>query len=307
MAKLLVRLGFGVDADFSYGRYDGNVVKDFSVDIHAEFYPAFSAIFELLIECKFRTPNKKWLFLPDPNKDYFTNYGLSDPIRYVDDFTLRYFGRKHSVRTSVPITYKGTEINLTDGSVHDSDIRHGIAQLRYGLPRLLRERILENVLMVEEANPFAFCPILVTTADIYVLRPGTSLGKVLKSSKIEQLANPVPYVLLHADYGPDFEMHCRGREFRELTRLTRELKLDEKWKYLEARRQKIKGRHGEYYLPTHLLKQLVALDRSYMNRYFTQFFVVRFSDLPLLIGDLKKSVSRTVRTLRMAPKIPLKS
>lgn len=305
VAKLLVRLGFGVDADFSYGRYDSNVLKDFSVDIHAECYPAHSAIFELLIECKYRTANKRWLFLPDPNRDYLTNYGLSDPIRCVDEFTTRYFGKKYGFgtlpRSPLPITYKGTEINLTDGSVHDTDIKHGIAQLRYGLPRLLRERVLENLSMIEEAIPFIFCPILVTTAEIYLMNSRTSLKKVLGASKIEQLAKPVPYVILHSDYGPDFEIHCRGREFLELSQLVHQMEGEKKLESVEARRLKIKGREGDYYLPSHLLNRLIDLDRSYMNRYFTQFFVTRFSDLPLLINDLKRSVSHTVRTLRKIP------
>ncbi|HKU77124.1 MAG TPA: hypothetical protein VJR02_24645 [Pyrinomonadaceae bacterium] len=308
VAKLLVKLGFGVDADFSYGRYDSNILKDFSIDIHAEYYPAYSAIFDLLIECKYRTPNKKWLFLPDPNKDYFTNYGLSDPVRYVDDFAIRYFGKRYSVQTPtgepLPITYKGTEINLTDGSVYDADIRHGIAQLRYGLPRLLTERIVENFALMEEGNPFIFCPILVTTAEIYVMNPATSLKKVLKASKIDQLAKPVPYVVLHADYGPDFEMHCRSREFQELNQLTKQIEGEEKWKSFEDRRARIKGRRRiAHDLPSHLLRNLVALERTYMNRYFTQFFVARFSELPLLISDLKRSVNQTARTLRKIPTV----
>lgn len=301
----MVRLGFGVEADFAYGRYDNNVLKDFSVDLHAEYYPSYAGIFDVLIECKYRTPNKKWLFLPDPNKYDLTNYGGTNPIRYVDDFAGKYFGKQYSI-SSAPnlassITYKGTEINLTDGSVHDADLRHGIAQLRYGLPRLFRERVLENCSLLEEGYPFIFCPILVTTADLYIMNPGTSIKKVLKSSKLEELAKPVPYLVLHADYGPDFEIHCRTREFLELTDFVQQIDRDEKWKSFETRRQRIKQRESPYHLPSHLLKRLVDLDRSYMNRYFTLFFVARFSELPMLIGELKKCVSRTVRTLRKIP------
>src|ERR1051325_785717 len=73
-AKLLVSRGFGVDSDYSYSRDDSGVVKDFSVDVHGTAYAPFSKRknleiqLSLLVECKQRNPNVKWLFFPDPNK-----------------------------------------------------------------------------------------------------------------------------------------------------------------------------------------------------------------------------------------------
>lgn len=155
--------------------------------------------------------------------------------------------------------------------------------------------------MIEEGIPFVFCPILVTTAPIYLMNKGTSLAKVLGSSNLSDLARQVPYVLLHSDYGPDFEIHCRSREFLELAQLCAHADTNEALKSFEAKRLKIKGREGPYYLPSHLLERLVELDKWFMSRYFTQFFVTQFSSLPLLLNNLKKSVGQTVRTLRKLP------
>lgn len=296
VAKLLVKQGFSVDADYSYGRYDTNILKDFSVDIHATYFPAHKAVFHLLIECKYRTPNKKWLFLPDPNTNEFSHITIGYTTRVVDEFSPYTFGDKatRNLEAGLPVSYKATEINLSDGSVYDSDIKHGISQLRYALPRLLKDEILENLHGALDDNiPFIFCPILVTTAELFLMNNKMSLAKVAKASKIEELGKKVPYLILHSDYGPDFESHCRSREFVDLAQVIPDLGRNEQVKYIEQKR--LAWAHKSQ-SPLYILERIVALDRNYMTPFFTQFFVTDYAGLSALIEDLKKSVSRMVKT-----------
>ena len=69
IAKLLASLEFAIDADYTFSRTDAGETKDFSVDIFATKYtrqpePDPTRVdLLILVECKFRTPQKRWLFL----------------------------------------------------------------------------------------------------------------------------------------------------------------------------------------------------------------------------------------------------
>ena len=76
-----------MNGEFLYSRSDSGVTKEFSVDIDAETrissstqQQTNSCHLKLLVECKYRAPNIKWLFLPDPNS--FDDSLLSKEIHY---------------------------------------------------------------------------------------------------------------------------------------------------------------------------------------------------------------------------------
>ena len=144
VAKILVSKGFWVNSDFAYARNDTGIVKDFSVDIEATAYPPFTdpnkidASLTLLVECKYRSPNIKWLFMPEPNIGDFSPFTLGCTIRKIDEFSSYIIDENKTAEfdNNFPISYKGTEIDFGNQSVHDNELKHGIAQLQYALPRL---------------------------------------------------------------------------------------------------------------------------------------------------------------------------
>ncbi|MDZ8140892.1 MAG: hypothetical protein RM049_37330, partial [Nostoc sp. DedQUE04] len=152
VAKSLVSHGFAVDADYTYARDDSGIVKDFSVDLQATAFLPFSnrnkitATLELLVECKQRHPNVKWLFFPDPNRLDFSPITLGRTIRAVDQFSKKFFRSNVTVEfdSHAPHCYKGIEVDESDGRVYDAELKHGISQLQYALPRLLTETSLEH-------------------------------------------------------------------------------------------------------------------------------------------------------------------
>src|ERR1044072_9186033 len=274
VAKILVSRGFAVEADYTFSRYDANILKNFSADIYASAYPPFSdedkinaAIF-LLLECKYRTPNKRWLFMPEPNSPRLSNFIIGHTIRVVDEFSPYYFSNKsaiYAIESKLPVCYKGAEINLTDGDVYDADIKQGIAQLRYALPRLLKDSILGYINRHPEDNvPFIFCPILVTTANLHLMNKKTTLPKVKAASDLGNISKQVPYLILYSDYGPYFEGHCR-REFVDLANVSENQQLPE----IERKHSEGKGRQNRLDSPYYLLGGLVQEARHYMLRYFT--------------------------------------
>ena len=176
VAKALVAKDFSVTADFTYSRDDLALVKDFSVDLRATAFTrsAFrqkrpSCPVDLLVECKQRA-RSTWLFFPDPNKVDFQPY--DSPFSALDQFSRWFFLRHESVLAGDSSScYKGLEIDESNGNVYDAEIRHGIFQLQYALPRLLAELIRDSATaQFDEHAPFFIAPILVTNAPLVVAR-----------------------------------------------------------------------------------------------------------------------------------------
>jgi hypothetical protein len=117
VAKILVAKGFSIDSDFTYSRKDSaasGVVKDFSVDIEALAFPPFDpkgnelhAQLQLLVECKYRYPKTKWLFLPDINGD-LSSFTPGYTIRVVNQFSQYTLEKKscYEYESNFPMCYK---------------------------------------------------------------------------------------------------------------------------------------------------------------------------------------------------------
>lgn len=297
VAKSLVSQGFSVHADYTYARDDSGIVKDFSVDLEATAFLPFSnpnkitAQLELLVECKQRHPNVRWLFFPDPNRPDFSPIVLGHTIRTIDQFSKKFFRSNVTVEfdNHAPHCYKGVEVDEADGRVYDSELKHGISQLQYALPRLFAETVLFNLHgHYEENKPFLICPILLTTAELLVAQHNLTTSMVETATCLSDIAKPAPYIILYSDYGPDFERHCI-RECVQLGSLEPHA-IEDIEKYREE--------HGEYsfHLPSFLCKSLVEGMRATLVSYFTQFVVCQTSSFDVLISDIKKVASKAART-----------
>ena len=204
-AQVLVSKRFSLIADFTYARNDSGIVKDFSVDIDAVLGFDFtnsvmkSTFLDILVECKQRRPDTKWLFLPDPNRIFTSEISsFRDPIHAFDEFSFDFFPNDIdlSINDKIPVCYKGIEIGSETGIVHDSELKHGIAQLQYGLPRLLYENILASLEdKAKCSRKFFICPILLTTADLYIANPKLKTNDIEKSKYLDQIAKKVPYLM----------------------------------------------------------------------------------------------------------------
>ena len=299
-AKVLVSKRFSITADFAYARIDSGVSKDFSVDVHATGFPPFSnpneilATLELLVECKQRHSNISWLFFPDPNRGDFSPIVLGYTLRAVDVFSRSFFAPDTTVSfdKDVRFCYKGTEIDESNGSVYDAELKHGITQLQYALPRLYTQSAISNVTNHPEDNhPFLFCTILLTTANLFVAHRSMTTADVEKSSSLKDIADPFPYLVLYSDYGPDFESHCR-KECAPFIRLSKTKSLLD----IETYRRE----NGEY---DHLLPSVVGTSFAgglayELRSHFTQFVVCTMKHFPSLIDRIKRIAARSVRNLQ---------
>jgi hypothetical protein len=166
-ARILVSHGFAITSDYTYARDDSGTVKDFSVDLFARATTPFTnpnkltSELELLVECKQRNPNTRWLFFPEINRLDFSPITVGVTLRSVDNFFKGFFPPNATIDFDKqgPFCYKGIEIDEISGIVHDSQLRHGISQLQYAMPRLLTNSIEFQLGSHEEDNiPFFSAP-----------------------------------------------------------------------------------------------------------------------------------------------------
>lgn len=301
-ASLLVSKGFAVNSDFKYTEVsDSGVMRDSSVALHAESHTPFSnpnkitARIDLLTECRHRHPNETWLFLPDLNKPDFSPATSGNTIRVVDNFSPYTIESDAALTfdTSMPVCQKGIEIDMETGNVSDSVFRKGLAQLQYAIPRLLTENALLYLSVHPDHNvPFIFCPILLTTAQLFVVNKDVTTDQIETSSEIREIASQVPYLMMYSDYGPDFESQC----MRECNRL-KVLQRSEKAMAIEQKR----ARHykSQQNLPFTVVEALITGDRYYLDTFFTQFVICSKMHFPTLVDTIKKTAVSALRTRKL--------
>lgn len=304
VAKLLVADGFSIQADYSYSREDDGVRKDFSIDVLATAYTPFgdentiTSSLSLVIECKHRQRDNKWLFFPDPNDNAYSPFTLGHTIRAVDEFSRLFLPENATVRfdESATFCYKGVEVDLSTGAAHDAEIRKGLSQLQFALPRLVKESILFNVSNHEEDNvPFFYCPILVTTSEILVAKKEVSLEAVEAATSIYDIAERSPYVVVNQDIGPDFSRH----QARECEVLGRYADSEAIHKISAAR---VRGGEYIHMLPSAICQDLASQDGPPLHWLFSQYVVCSLDSLPALIRSIKAVTSKASRAIRQKPR-----
>lgn len=312
-AKILVKNRFAFSPDYCYQRIEAGQTRDFSVDLYGNLlFPTsnpdkITASLELLIECKYRTPNKIWLFLPDVNiPDLPLGYGLT--IKAIDDFSFcRVLDTPlYHFTENMPLCYKGTEIDLSNSSAHDSEIRHGVSQLQYALPRLIKENIVQQVSChTEEVFPFFVLPILVTTAELRVLRKATILAKAEETDILDDITEKVSYLTLFNSFGEDFVAHAK-RQFEELASIDNYDNVAEIEKRLRKSEiyikniptsdiKKLLGTVCEFDLPSAVGKDLSKGRHGILSEFCTQFLVCSFDSLSEMLNQVKQVIRASLR------------
>lgn len=286
VGKYLAGRRFSVESDFSYRRLDEGTQKDFSVDIRAlGMLPTSNensvlATLELLVECKYRNRDKRWLFFPDVNDADLSPIGLGYTLRAVQEFSYDSLDLNATVPFDEPFRWamKGVELGA-DGHVNPTDISQGLAQLQYALPRLLRDHIVGNAFSLPaDAQPLFFCPILVTTAPLFILRDDTALADIEAGAPLEDMADEVESLLVHRGFGPDFESHS-ARAFSQVPD-------DLVGKLLDLSNARKKLRAPGWKLPLEYFSELSRAERAHLWPLFTQFVVCNDAHLGTLIDRL---------------------
>ncbi len=231
-------LGYTGPGEFRYIRpNEHGVATEFSADILASKFlfkrnRKMWADLNLLVECKYCHPSVRWLFAPHPesNTEFAPHVSV---IKIFDHLCTRsVFDRRPMWRfsSSLSACIKGIEIHNNDATAQN--IERGRSQLVFGMPRLAaRLTAFQSSLRDDEDILVEFiCPVLVTTADLYVLKEGLALDDFVNAESLDSIANPTHALILtnpHSELLTDYasqvlnELHDKNLEIdKRLGQLT---------------------------------------------------------------------------------------
>lgn len=301
VASILSKEGMSVDADFSFMRRDVAGMKEWSVDIAARWYAQTrkkdDILFELqlLVECKFRSNEKFVLLLEDPNEQH-SPVTLGGTVNSFDAFVPYKFPMNAFVplESSIPYVYKGVELH--EGGAVEEDIRHGIQQLRYATPVLLRQAF-DFTMYSHPTDMFGqfFTKILVTNAPLFLLKRSVDIETIRAADDIKEISSAIDFAIFYSDYGPDFEDHFRSvfkEEAQDRIAIARSVR----------DRLQIHGKEISFHDdPVRLVENLSNASRYECRAVGTQFFLTTLDGLPRLLQPLKNACKQSYRD-RKKPK-----
>jgi hypothetical protein len=201
VARIFEELGLRHPKEFRYERKNEvGIPQVFSVDIHsAHIDKERNFWLETLVECKYRHDGTKWVFTP---RDYEASFGPKFaqlfvtldqccPDRVLDREAYTKFEDKY------PLCEKGIELLPEDAN--PKTIEQAVRQLRYA--------VVANTVSAFSAqrsgalnNPgvpiFVIVPIVVTTAELWRLRTGTTVEDVRRAEGIGEVADAQGVVVL---------------------------------------------------------------------------------------------------------------
>jgi len=292
--RFLVDQGFAVNSDFRYTWEDFESINDSAIDIYAKKNISSSELtseltdeylqMELLVDCEHRSPNTVGLFLPDINLPGHS-FTSGNTIRMVDQFSPYIIDpdTKTGFESDMLLCYKGMEIDLKTGDINALIYTQGLSKLQNALPRLFSENIMTFLAgPVEENIPFLFCPILLTTAPLYVMKKNISLEQIQAASEVKEVGTEVPFLVMRSDLSPGFKKICIKESscLKEIVRTDNAMAIEMK---------KARYYNSLFNLPFTIIDAFNAGEYFYLNTFFTQFIVCTNKDFPLFIDTLKQT------------------
>jgi hypothetical protein len=213
--ECFVKHGCTVWDEFTYLKDDENKIeKEFSYDLDANTWKDGCSV-DFMIECKYKTEPTKWIFSPDPYS-YQNDTSINAFLHPIDHFTKHDFLFKHSPFDQVlpplgPFCLKGVEI-LKDKPL-EVNITRAITQLSYAFADRAISSFNEQLNNEMFANSiFLQIPIIITNADLYVMRNDITTKDISKAKAIEEVASSHQFLFFHNKIGE----HLRDHNFSKV-------------------------------------------------------------------------------------------
>jgi hypothetical protein len=217
--KKLELAGFHGLGAFSYLRSNehGNRAE-FSVDLLGlnllKRKNRFWSALEVLIECKYNYPGVRWVFSPHAK----TSFVILGCISYLDDLTTEHIkDHRELYRLDNKLLHCARGVELHSSGFDSNSIERGLSQLRYALPNLVAMRCSDQVNTWHEEDLYIqfIVPILVTTAQLFVLKQQIDIDTVHSANDLAEIAEEVPALIHYQSQTPDLEYYA-GQIARQL-------------------------------------------------------------------------------------------
>lgn len=217
VAQKLGENNFLAIGEYSYTRQnEQDINTEFSVDLLAMRSidhidrPDHWGKLHLLAECKYRHCGTKWVFAPHPsppatNMDLITvNQALCTKRVTYGHLIKLYSGMQHCLR--------GVELQRGGKKANPNDIAQGLFQLRYAVSNLVHQGLSNQINARNDGELYIqmVCPMLVTTATLYVLKRGLDLEDFHKASELTDVAEEADALIVNQKPGPQLQKYCES-------------------------------------------------------------------------------------------------
>ncbi len=293
VANKLEKLDIYVTGEYSFWRPNENRVNtEFSVDLLASRFfeqtegkEDFWGELHFLIECKYNYPGVKWIFSPFPQEHEL----IVGFINTFQDFTVTRINKESLISFDGILDYCLKGIELHEDGVNSQSIIRGINQLRYGSVQLSRNFIAGQVGSWHDSELHIefLCPILITTASLFVLKQGLLLEDFHSADKIEDVTRNVEAVIVNCEIGVELEKYINAVE----------LELRNSWPELDKRLKDLSdilsnSNYDGYYMPDSFLLG------NALRRSSERILVMNYDAFEKIIQNIVHLVSSTKSTLR---------
>ena len=214
IAQKLSKSGIYVSGEYTYLRPNENEINtEFSTDIWAFNFleencgeEEFLACCHFIIECKYCHPGKKWIFSPHLDDDDTLDVGY---INIFQDLCVKQVNASllKSFDQTLKYCIKGVEID--EKECNPEPISKGLNQLKYAAVQLSKNCITNQICAFhdEELRLEFLCPILVTTASLYVIKDNLTLNDFQGLNDVEDIAEKVNFLVVNQINGVQIDKY----------------------------------------------------------------------------------------------------
>jgi hypothetical protein len=201
--RIFEELGIRDPGEYRYERKmaDG-LAQVFSVDVYAKKTDIQRMLYvECLVECKYRHDGTNWVFLPREYGELFRNGpNFADLFVTMDQCCInRKFDRSalEKFEDTYPLCARGIELLPEDAN--PKSIEQAVQQLRYAVVAKAIDAIEWQIFWGDGEGPepiYVIIPIIVTTAELWRLKVGTTVEDVRKAVDLATVADPHDVLVL---------------------------------------------------------------------------------------------------------------
>lgn len=183
----------------------------FSVDLYSLYICSAKLVVHFFAECKYRHDNTKWIFTPlEVDNCHGPTY--RETFTYIQDSTSPFevdLGLLSTFAGGFPFTAKGIEITPRDSN--PKGIKEGIEQLRYAVVNEALNNVYDRLWGGTDFGVAVFVPLLITTGDMWCMKPGTSLEAIRGARQLEEVADQLDALLLYSLPNKELERYTNHR------------------------------------------------------------------------------------------------
>lgn len=201
VSRALQAAGFETATEYSYLRKNEHgIVTEFSVDFQASLISTMASEgfgVDFFIESKYKRPGTSWVFCPEKEgddihanfSDLFITLSNACPHSEVDRNYIQQFANRYR--------YANRGVELFDRDHNNKTIKEALSQIQHAIPHGVGDALehqIDNLL--GSPSPIWFIvPIIVTTAQLFILKEDASVDTIFKSEKLDEVCDPVDFLV----------------------------------------------------------------------------------------------------------------